>query len=127
MGDFIQIFLISRNTEILIKLNYWLEMYVAYILDTKKFICAFIGFFLNLIINFRHLHYPKSIFLTYYPSVTQVFLLLPPHRSVVYVGSFFFFYILKGVKKFGKIYGYSLELLQQASIIFKVKYATIFE
>ena len=31
MGDFIQIFVISRNTEILIESNFWLWMYVTYI------------------------------------------------------------------------------------------------
>ena len=32
MGDFLQIFVISRKTEILIESNYWLGMYVPCIL-----------------------------------------------------------------------------------------------
>ena len=36
MGDFFQIFLISRSTEILIKSNFWLEIYVPYILKLNN-------------------------------------------------------------------------------------------
>ena len=44
MDDFFLICLISRNTEILIELNYWLKIYVPYILKKmkKKFTLAFI-------------------------------------------------------------------------------------
>ena len=33
MGDLFQIFVVSRNTEILTESNYWLGMYVPYILN----------------------------------------------------------------------------------------------
>ena len=33
MGDFLQIFLISRSTEILMESNFWLGLYVPYILN----------------------------------------------------------------------------------------------
>ena len=35
MGDFFQIFVMFVNTEIPIELNYWLGMYVSYILNSQ--------------------------------------------------------------------------------------------
>ena len=35
MGDFFRIFVTSRNTEILIESNYWLRLYVPYILKFR--------------------------------------------------------------------------------------------
>ena len=40
-GNFFQIFVISRSTEILIESNFWLEMYVTYILKDIKKICLY--------------------------------------------------------------------------------------
>ena len=36
IGDFFQIFVTSRNTKILMETNYWLGMYVPYILNVRK-------------------------------------------------------------------------------------------
>ena len=38
MDDFFQIFVISRNTEMPIESNYWLGMYVVYILKINVFL-----------------------------------------------------------------------------------------
>ena len=44
MGNFFQIFVTSRNTEVLIELNYWLRIYVPYILKSWNYSTKFNGF-----------------------------------------------------------------------------------
>ena len=50
-GDFFQIFVISRNTEILIEWNYWLGMYVPNILKDALYCYVPIVFRTRIYVN----------------------------------------------------------------------------
>ena len=52
-GDFFQFFFISRNTKILMETNYWLEMYVQYILKDPVIQCTHARLIYYLFTNLR--------------------------------------------------------------------------